>query len=347
MTPKAFDTLLALVRRHGEVVDRDVLLQIVWPDTFVEVNSLARNISVLRRLLGDDANGTTHIETIPKRGYCFVATVQPRYDNEPAGFPQPDVHSTRALGDEVANDGTDTFAWSADKLGHTALEDGIDGAVIATVPDTHHRLPAPAHTIAHDLPAPRHEGTPPRAMLLRLAGRRVKSLAAALGVVIVASSAWLLFRQKPQLPATAAQARAVVALPFRTLSGNDDEYVAEGIGEAVTTALSNLQGLLVISRNSAAAYKGRVVDPREIGKALGVTHVLDGTLQRSGPRLRVTVQLADAITGLQVWGAQSRSRADGDLCSPGRDCGRHLAGAAAGPADGMLTLGTHRPSRRV
>jgi TolB-like protein/DNA-binding winged helix-turn-helix (wHTH) protein len=311
ITPKAFDTLLALVRRHGEVVDRDELMQIVWPDTFVELNSLARNISVLRRLLGDDANGTTHIETIPKRGYCFVAPVHARYDNEAAGSPQHDLHSTRALGNGVADDEAGPFAWSANRIGPTALEDGINGALLDTVPGTDYRLPAAPHTIAHDLPALRHEGTPPPDVLRRLAGSRLKALAATLCVVIVASSAWLLLRQRPQLPAPAAQARAVVALPFRTLSGNDDEYVAEGIGEAVTTALSNLQGLVVISRNSAAKYKGRVVDPREIGKALGVTHVLDGTVQRSGPRLRVTAQLADATTGLQVWGAQyDRERAE-------------------------------------
>jgi TolB-like protein/DNA-binding winged helix-turn-helix (wHTH) protein len=302
LTPKAFDTLLALVRRHGEVVDRDELMQIVWPDTFVEVNSLARNISVLRRLLGDDGNGATHIETIPKRGYCFVAPVHAHHDSEPSGPPPCDVHSTPAPGSEGANGGTDTFAWSADTVGRTAPEDGLNGAISDTV-DTHFRLPGPGRTIAHDLPASHLDGRSPPDLLRRLAASRLK-LAAALGVVIIASSALLLLRERPELPAPAPQARAVVALPFRTLSGNDDEYIAEGIGEAVTTALSNLQRLVVISRNSAVAYKGRLVDPREVGKALGVTHVLDGTVQRSGPRLRVTVHLADTITGRQVWGAQ-------------------------------------------
>jgi DNA-binding winged helix-turn-helix (wHTH) protein/TolB-like protein len=82
LTPKAFDTLLTLVRRHGQVVDKDELMQAVWPDTFVEDNSLARNISVLRRLFEGGATGVARIETIPRRGYRFVAPVQERWTDE-------------------------------------------------------------------------------------------------------------------------------------------------------------------------------------------------------------------------------------------------------------------------
>ena len=65
--------------RHGQLVTKDELLQLVWPDTFVEENNLAQNISALRRVLGDGTGGERFIETVPKRGYRFVAPVtEPR-----------------------------------------------------------------------------------------------------------------------------------------------------------------------------------------------------------------------------------------------------------------------------
>jgi DNA-binding winged helix-turn-helix (wHTH) protein/Tol biopolymer transport system component len=75
LTPKAFDTLLTLVRRRDHVVDRDELMKIVWPDSFVSEDSLTQSISVLRRALGDVSNQPEFIVTIPRRGYRFIAPV--------------------------------------------------------------------------------------------------------------------------------------------------------------------------------------------------------------------------------------------------------------------------------
>jgi DNA-binding winged helix-turn-helix (wHTH) protein len=76
LTPKAFDLLLALVKRHGHLLEKDELLTKVWPDAFVEEANLASNISQLRKALGDVENGQRYIETVPKRGYRFVANVK-------------------------------------------------------------------------------------------------------------------------------------------------------------------------------------------------------------------------------------------------------------------------------
>src|SRR5262245_20915138 len=76
LPPKVFDTLLVLVENSGRVVSKDELMQSLWPDTFVEESNLTQNISQLRRALGDGAGGPQYIETIPKRGYRFVAGVQ-------------------------------------------------------------------------------------------------------------------------------------------------------------------------------------------------------------------------------------------------------------------------------
>src|SRR3989442_1444781 len=76
LTPKAFETLLVLVEQCGHVVSKDDLMKDVWPDAFVEECGLARNISVLRKALGQNGEDHRYIETIPRRGYRFVAPVR-------------------------------------------------------------------------------------------------------------------------------------------------------------------------------------------------------------------------------------------------------------------------------
>ena len=76
LTPKAFDTLLALVESDGEIVDKETLIRRIWPDTAVEENNLTQNISKLRKALDDDRVAHRYIVTIPRRGYKFVARVR-------------------------------------------------------------------------------------------------------------------------------------------------------------------------------------------------------------------------------------------------------------------------------
>src|SRR5215510_6526875 len=82
LPPKVFDTLLVLVENSGRVVSKDELMHTLWPDTFVEESNLTQNISQLRRALGDGASEAQYIETIPKRGYRFVAGVRPLAVND-------------------------------------------------------------------------------------------------------------------------------------------------------------------------------------------------------------------------------------------------------------------------
>ncbi len=76
LTPKAFDVLLMLVENHGHVVQKDSLMQRIWPDVFVQEDNITYNISMLRRALDDGANGERYIETVPRRGYRFIAPVR-------------------------------------------------------------------------------------------------------------------------------------------------------------------------------------------------------------------------------------------------------------------------------
>lgn len=83
LTPKAFDTLLALIENPGHILEKEELMRRVWPDTVVEENNLTQNISALRKALGRDSGENTYIETIPRRGYRFAVAVHERWEDAP------------------------------------------------------------------------------------------------------------------------------------------------------------------------------------------------------------------------------------------------------------------------
>jgi adenylate cyclase len=95
---------------------------------------------------------------------------------------------------------------------------------------------------------------------------------------------------------------AVAVLPFVNMSGDpEQEYFADGLSEDIITALSYWRSFPVIARNSTFAYKGRSVDVRKVATELGARYVLEGSVRRSGERVRITTQLIDAMTGHHVW----------------------------------------------
>jgi adenylate cyclase len=95
---------------------------------------------------------------------------------------------------------------------------------------------------------------------------------------------------------------SIVVLPFENMSGDpDQEYFSDGLSEDLTTQLSLNPRLFVIARNSAFTYKGQAVNVEQIGRELGVRYVLEGSVRRSGDRVRVTAQLIDATSGFHLW----------------------------------------------
>ena len=103
---------------------------------------------------------------------------------------------------------------------------------------------------------------------------------------------------------------SIAVLAFANPGGDpEQEYFADGIAEDITTALSKWRWFFVTARNSSFAYKGRAVDVKQVGRELGVRYVLEGSVRRSGSRLRIAAQLIDALTGHHVWA----EKYDGDL----------------------------------
>jgi len=105
---------------------------------------------------------------------------------------------------------------------------------------------------------------------------------------------------KPLLPLSDKPSIAV--LPFANLSGDpEEEYFSDGMAEEIITALSKIPQLFVIARNSSFTYKGKPVMMQQVGKELGVKYVLEGSVRKSGDRVRIMVQLIDAQTGHHLW----------------------------------------------
>jgi len=105
---------------------------------------------------------------------------------------------------------------------------------------------------------------------------------------------------KPPLPLPDKPSIAV--LPFTNMSGDPkQEYLSDGITESIISAVSKIRNLFVIARTSSFKYKGKKVDVRTVGRELGVQYVLEGSVQRSGDRLRITAQLIHALNGRQIW----------------------------------------------
>jgi adenylate cyclase len=102
---------------------------------------------------------------------------------------------------------------------------------------------------------------------------------------------------------TARPSRPGVAiLPFLNMSGDpEQEFFSDGVTEDIITDLGRVSGLSVASRNSAFSYKGRTVAPAQIARALKITHVLEGSVRKSGNRVRITAQLLEAATDTQIW----------------------------------------------
>jgi adenylate cyclase len=150
-------------------------------------------------------------------------------------------------------------------------------------------------------------------------------------LVGVLATVWMVMRPSP----TANQAASVAAtklpdepsiavLPFQNMSGiPEEDWFSDGLTETLITDLSRLNKLFVIARNSTFTYKGKSVDVRRVGDELGVRYVLEGSVQRTGDRLRLNAQLVDAQTGRHVW-ADRYDRKLADLFEVQDDLTQHI-----------------------
>jgi adenylate cyclase len=129
--------------------------------------------------------------------------------------------------------------------------------------------------------------------------------------------------------ATASGQLSIAVLPFENMSGDpEQDYFSDGITEDIITELSRFRSLFVIARNSSFTFKGRAVNVTEVGSALGVRYVVEGSVRKAGNRVRVTAQLLDTKSGNHLW-ADRYDRELEDIFEVQDDVVRHIAAAVS------------------
>jgi DNA-binding winged helix-turn-helix (wHTH) protein/TolB-like protein len=271
LAPKAFDILLYLVQNSGHLVKREALMEAVWPDSFVEDTNLTVNVSLLRKTLGDMSDGQPYIETVPRKGYRFNAEVTECDENDSGAKYQKSNESVmlqRPGGGEAAGAAT-----------APALQRGVVPAV---------------------------ESTP--VLLPATVGWRKSAIRIALtttilvGIALVLVYVWTHLRAKSTT--VSASERSIAILPFRPLdTAPENQYLGLGMTDALITRLSNLHKIIVRPVGTVRKY-ATADDPIAAGRQLAVQSVMEGSVQRSGDRTRVTVRLLRVADGELLWGGE-------------------------------------------
>jgi TolB-like protein/DNA-binding winged helix-turn-helix (wHTH) protein/Tfp pilus assembly protein PilF len=177
--------------------------------------------------------------------------------------------------------------------------------LIETLPKRGYRLNAmvvpglPAHTTSATIAEPE-----PPLPVLEKPKRTWAAVAAAAALVIAIGGAVIFWRstETAEMPAPGPATHSIAVLPFLDMSeGQDQHYLADGLTEEILNHLAQATNLRVIARTSSFALRDMKLDVQEIGKRLGVDYVLEGSVRRSGDRVRITAQLIDASTNLHAW----------------------------------------------
>ena len=267
LTPKVFDILLVLVENNGHIVEKDRLMKAIWPDTFVEDGNLTQNISVLRKILAAGENGHPYIQTISRRGYRF------------AGY----VH-------EVFDD-TDELVIEEHSRSRVVIEEHeTDASEISQ--------PSAITTLLPTLRDQRRTWTKPTFFRVGLF-----ALVVLVGMALaIARFSFSNGRNTGNDSATANHPRSIAVLPFQSLTANtNEEFLGLGMTDALISKLSNIKELKIRPTSAVRKFSGQDRDATAIGKELEVDSVLEGSVQRDGERIRVSVQLIDVKDGRTLW----------------------------------------------
>jgi len=272
LAPKVLEILQVLVENSGEIVDKDELMQRLWPDTFVEEGNLSVNIFALRKALNDSGDKHQYIRTIPRRGYCFVAGVK-----------------------EVREGGVPALA-------EPLAPEPVAAQAPATPPATQVDRPGPetpAATVgaeASEAVVETKQSPRPRRLALVL----LALLAVPLTAFVASRPAGL------SLPGAGAASRTLAVLPFETIgAAAGDDHLGPGVADALVTTLAHLRGLTVRPLCASLKYGGAVQDATEVGRALHADAVLEGSLRRAGRGFRVTARLVRVKDGSRLWETRS------------------------------------------
>ncbi|HXM99193.1 MAG TPA: tetratricopeptide repeat protein [Candidatus Dormibacteraeota bacterium] len=255
--------ILAILLEHGgEVVTREELQRRLWPsDTFVDFDhSLNTAVMRLREVLGDSSENPRFVETLPRRGYRFIAP----FEEKPAALTETTQTQTAEAG-----------------ASHNVLTNDH-----STLLPLSSELPTTAAKVVGRVPS------------------SVAMLGAVflLAIVLAGALGGLYLRKPSVVGSPAAQVTSLVVLPFENLSADKDQaYFADGMTDELIAHLAKIRSLRIISRTSSMEYKGTHKTLSQIARDLNVDAVVEGTVLRSGDRVRITAELVQTATDRHLW----------------------------------------------
>jgi len=261
LPPKAVELLAVLVANGGRVLSKEELLNRVWPETHVEEANLSHQIYKLREALGDDGSGEKYIQTLPRRGYRFVAKVTVQ---DPVADLIFEEHSRAQIVVEVDDE--------PEKIPETQIARAEE------------RLTLPAHV--QRLASPKQ---------LLFIGGSVVLIGLVVGFIYFSRA-----RETHAVSGAPLRSIAVLPFK-PLVANDRDESLEMGMAETLITRLSNLHQITVRPTSSVRKYKDLEQDSVAAGRALNVDSVLDGNIQKAGNRLRVTARLVRVADGATIW----------------------------------------------
>lgn len=266
-----FKVLALLVAHAGQIITREEIQQQIWEgDTFVDFeHGLNFCIKQIRAALGDNAQSPRYIETLPRRGYRFIAEIE-----------KTDAHAS--------GDGSVTLT---------------DAKQIAAGSNGHAQKAAPgcATDLQKPFASPERKSWPKAALF-------VVGIFAVAALVAAASLFWSMREPRPPALSAGKVMLAVLPFENLSATP-DQDYFSDGLTEEMIARLGQLEParLGVIARTSAMTYKGSNKDIRVIGRELGVDYVLEGSVRREADRVRITAQLIKVSDQTHLW-AESYDR---------------------------------------
>jgi DNA-binding winged helix-turn-helix (wHTH) protein/TolB-like protein/Flp pilus assembly protein TadD len=294
LTPKAFDTLRVLVEADGAVVPKEELLALVWRDRFVEESVLAQNVYTLRKVLAEGDEGRSYILTVPRRGYRFAVPVE-RVAGEHLALAAATAGTAAAA--SAASGVPDGAAAGALPAGSPS--GAVAGAAAAAGARASAAGPWSAATgsaanVTGELPA----GRPPHGRRGALAGWLAAGLLVAAALVALAAR----WRPREEPPPGTLRVGSVAVLPLLSLTpATEGDVLGLAMADALITRLSELEPLVVRPTSAVQELGAAPRDPLAIGRRLAVDAVMDGSLQRAGDRLRVSMRLLRVEDGRLLW----------------------------------------------
>jgi len=267
LPPRTFETLLYLVERHGHLIKKNELLDTLWADAFVTENALTRCVKEVREALQDDAHQPRYIRTFPRVGYKFIAAVE-EVSSPSLSHAREEVPATRAVGAQVED--------------NRSSDENPPEVGQAVLPEKGVRTLTLRQRLFRRLP---------KTTVLAVIG------VALIGLVLLA---YYYFWPK-QLPPS-VRIRSIAVLPFKPLvAAERDESIELGMADTLITRLGNINQIIVRPTTAVRKYTELEQDSVAAGREQRVDAVLDGTIQKLGDRIRVTVRLVRVGDGGQLW----------------------------------------------